>query len=679
LVSDYNNVYFSTNGGVSFATKFSTASGNGVLMGGVLYDGANIYAGTGAGLLVSSNGGSTFAMVAIGGIPGTQAIFSFTGAKQGATTRLMCVTLDSGSVYPGVLIEGEYGAYGGVYTLDWGQPNWTLRTNGITGGHQPVFVAMAQNDISTAYVAGQQSAIDYPVLYKTTNGGTSWQSVLQIANNQNVFTGWAGASGDRDWSYGAGALDLAVAPNDASKVVYTDLGFAHVSTNGGAFWKQVYVNPADQNPTNATTPKGHYYRSIGLENTSCWVVTWADSNHVVAGYSDIKGVISTNGGDSWGFGYTGHNLNSMYYVIKHPVTRVLYAGTSSAHDMYQSTYLEDSRIDGASGLVLFSTNAGAAWQTLYNAGHPVIWVASDPGNSNRLYASVIHSTLGGIFVSSNVQNGASSTWTKLASPAGTTGHPFNIRVLNDGMLVCTYSGRRDSAGTFTPSSGVFVSTNAGASWISRSHANMAYWTKDLVVDPNDPTQNTWYVGVFSGWGGPPNGLGGLYRTTNRGQAWTRISNLDRVTSCALNPLNTNELYLTTETDGLWMSTNINAGSPTFTAVTSYPFRQPERVFFNPYRPSEIWVTSFGHGILVSTTTALAGSLRLNALAPAQGGTASMVLQQATPGASYALLGSSNFSTWNPLVTNSADANGVVQFNATNAGGSSRYYYKTQAR
>jgi hypothetical protein len=57
----------------------------------------------------------------------------------------------------------------------------------------------------------------------------------------------------------------------------------------------------------------------------------------------------------------------------------------------------------------------------------------------------------------------------------------------------------------------------------------------------------------------------------------------------------------------------------------------------------------------------------------------MVLQQATPGASYALLGSSNFSTWNPLVTNSADANGVVQFNATNAGGSSRYYYKTQAR
>ena len=44
--------------------------------------------------------------------------------------------------------------------------------------------------------------------------------------------------------------------------------------------------------------------------------------------------------------------------------------------------------------------------------------------------------------------------------------------------------------------------------------------EDIVIDPHDATRSTWYACVFSGWGGvaggPPNGLGGLYRTTNRG-------------------------------------------------------------------------------------------------------------------------------------------------------------------
>jgi hypothetical protein len=58
------------------------------------------------------------------------------------------------------------------------------------------------------------------------------------------------------------------------------------------------------------------------------------------------------------------------------------------------------------------------------------------------------------------------------------------------------------------------------------------------------------------------------------------------------------MYLTTETEGLWYSSGVNTTTPVFTEVTSYPFRQPERVFFNPYNPSEIWVTSFGNGLRV---------------------------------------------------------------------------------
>ena len=176
-----------------------------------------------------------------------------------------------------------------------------------------------------------------------------------------------------------------------------------------------------------------------------------------------------------------------------------------------------------------------AWQLLHFFNHPVFWIALDPNNSNRMYASVIHSTLGGIYISNDIQNLGTSTWTKLPNPPRTEGHPASIVVLNDGKMVCTYSGRRTTS--FTASSGTFIYNPQSNSWTDISHTGMYYWTKDIVLYPYDANQNTFYVCVFSGWGGPPNGLGGLYRTTNRGTNWTKINNQDRVTSVTFSPVN----------------------------------------------------------------------------------------------------------------------------------------------
>lgn len=64
-----------------------------------------------------------------------------------------------------------------------------------------------------------------------------------------------------------------------------------------------------------------------------------------------------------------------------------------------------------------------------------------------------------------------------------------------------------------------------------------------------------------------------------------------------------------------MSGNINSGTPTFSMVSSYPFQQPERVFFNPYIASEMWVTSFGNGMKIGSllSTGLAGFSDVNEL------------------------------------------------------------------
>ncbi|HEY4797819.1 MAG TPA: T9SS type A sorting domain-containing protein [Bacteroidia bacterium] len=604
IISSYGEIFFSNNGGTTFTSIHTAAnSGSGNIVGGVFWDGNNIYIGTNDGVLVSTNSGTSWSTATITGIPAAEAIFSFAGAKVGSTTRFFCLTGTAANMYVGLVGSDYNGFMAGVYSCDYGTTQWVSKMTGITSGTDYLmYVDMAQNDINTCYLAGSNSN-GYPNIMKTTNAGTNWAYTFNTTNNQNIITGWSGSGGDKDWSWGECPFNFDVCATNPNYVIFGDFGFCHKTSDGGTTWTQAYVNTSDQHPANAPTPKKASYHSIGMENTTCWQVLWMNSNAMWASYSDIGGIRSVDGGASWSFNYTGNSVNSTYRVAQ-AANGTLYAGTSSIHDMYQSTRLADAQLDAsdASGNIVYSTDQGLTWTQLHSFGHPVFWVALDPNNPNRAYASVINhagsGNAGGVYRCDNLSSLASSTWTLTPTPTRTEGHPACLVVLNDGKLVATFSGRRTTV--FTQSSGCFIYNPTTNSWTDVSDPGMDYWTKDIVVDPNDATQNTWYVGVFSGWGGAPNGLGGLYKTTNRGTSWTKLTGttLDRVTSCTFNPSNANQLYLTTETQGLWMSSNINSGTPTFTNVLSYPFRQPERVFFNPNNANEMWVSSFGNGMKV---------------------------------------------------------------------------------
>ncbi len=593
IVADYKNIYSTKDGGATWKTIYTTNNPGGAYIAGVCFEDQNMLIALNSGILTSQNNGDSFSRKNISGLDSTkQAIYAFTWYKDNNTYRYFAVVSNNGDVYGGVTALDRPG-FIGVFTVTSTGNAWSNVTTGIDASAQPYFIGA--NQFGEVFVAGGSSQ-SVPIVYKTTDNGSTWKNVFITTGNQNIATGWSGQGGDRAWSYGELALGFAV-DYKSHAAAFTDYGFVHVTTDGGASWKQAYVTSATQNT--GVTPKGKSYESVGLENTTCWHVVWLDSLNMYACFSDIQGCRSTDGGKTWSFNYTGHSDNSLYYVVKHPTTNIVYGATSTVHDMYQSTYLQDARIDNGKGKVLFSANNGAAWQTLHDFQHPVVWLALDPTQPNRMYASVIHSTQGGVYVTNNLDAGAGSTWRKLTTPPRTEGHPFNIKVLNDGTLVATFSGRRNSSGQFTASSGVFVWN--GTTWQDRSDAGTNYWTKDIVIDPNDATQSTWYVGVFSGWGGAPNGKGGLYRTTNRGTAWTKVNTLDRVTSLSFASSNTKQAYLTTETDGLWFTNDITATNPTFTLVQSYPFRQPERVYTNPYNTNDVWVTSFGNGMKHSAT------------------------------------------------------------------------------
>ncbi len=608
IISYYGSIYFSNNGGTTFTNIHNATTTAGNVLAGTFFDGSNIYIGTNDGVLVSTNAGITWTTATINGLPSTERIWSFAGAKLGTITRFFCITANATDIYVG-LVGSDYNNFmKGVYSVDYGSSSWTSKMGGITAGTDfPMYVKMATNDITTAYLAGSNASGE-PLVLKTNSAGITWNKVFNTSNNLNINTGWSGQGGDRGWGYGECAFGLEVAPNNSNSVIFGDFGFVHKTSNGGTSWQQAYVNPSGQHPANTITPANQNYQSAGIENTTCWQVHWINTNNMWACFSDIRGIRSTDAGNSWSFNYTGNTANSTYRVVQHPTTGTLFAGTSNIHDMYQSTRLGDAILDAndPNGKIIYSTNSGATWQDLHIFNHPVFWIALDPNNPNVAYASVIHynsgAGIGGIYKTTNLNLLGLSTWTLLPNPPRTEKHPASIIVLNDGKVVCTYSGRRTTA--FTASSGIFIYN--GTSWTDVSHPGMQYWTKDVIVDPNDTTQNTWYTCVFSGWGGAPNSLGGLYKTTNRGTSWTKLTGLilDRVTSMTFNPNNANQVYLTTETQGLWVSNNINATTPTFSIVQSYPFQQPERVFFNPYIPSEMWVTSFGNGIKSGIVPAL---------------------------------------------------------------------------
>jgi len=592
LTADYTTLYLSTDSG---ATWKGVQTNSDQLIAGAFWDGARIYVGTQAGLLVSTNGGATFAPPAMPGIPAGEAMVSFAGAKEAGALRFFCITWGSGDVYPGVQ-GASYDSYRGMYLLNGGTGTWTAVTGGI-GANKLFLVDASPTNTAIAYAAGSDGS-GQPSVVKTVNGGGAWTQVMRCSSNANVATGWSGDDPNawnwKKWSFGECAMGFTVCASDPQRAVLTDLSFVHVTTNGGATWRQAYVWEGQENPAGTATPKTNAYTGCGMEDTSCWWMEWPDSGTVFACFTDIRGMLSTNGGQSWMSPMT-LPYNSTYQTVRQPGSGIIYAAASSVHDLYAwDKYCKDPAIDAGSGAVLYSTNRGATWATLKDFGRPVAGLATDPGHSNVLYATMVHSASGGVYHTTNLAAGAGAVWTRLAAPPRTEGHPYLIRVLNDGTLVCSYSARITS--DFTASSGVFASTNGGASWEDRSAAGMRYYTKDVVIDPHDPAQNTWFAGVWGEWGASAD-LGGLYATTNRGTTWTRITtNLKAVGSCTLSPVDPDVLYVTTEDQGLWCSTNRRSATPAFVNLAGYPFRFPARVFFNPFDANEVWVTSFGNGL-----------------------------------------------------------------------------------
>ena len=690
LGQDYG-LWFSGNGATNWV-KFYTNPAPGTLtcyLADTFFCGSNIFVAGNFGLYVSTNHGTNFFDVTLSGIDASEDIVSFAGASANGHIRLYCITADSATVatmddgYPSPpeAIYAAPAAYKGVYACDWPGGSWVMLTNGIRSVDTPAFVACATNRPDLVYLAGQGNDWGWPAAYRSANAGTNWVSIFTCTLNQNIQTGLDGDHGDENWGFGGGALGFDVCASDPGRLLFNNMGYLYGSTNGGTLWQALYLPPAERHPAGATTPTHCAYHGIGLEDTTCWWLTWLNTNTLFASFTDCGALRSTNNGAAWIAAGADVGYNTIYCCVTDGTGRA-YAAASSVHDMYVNS-LQDSRIDKGSGAILVTTNNAVSWQVLHNFNMPVIWLAWHPTNNNLLYASVINSTNGGIYVTSNRLSGAASTWSRCASPPRTQGHPLSITVLRDGTLVCSYSARQNSSGVFTFSSGVFVSTNSGAGWTDVSFTNMQCWTKDLVVYPFDSSQRIWFACVCEDWGGAGRlyNAGGLYRTTNRGQSWTSFAwgasypMLHEVTSISFHPADTNVALISTADQGLLVCTNILAASPSFVAVTNYPFFQPTRIFVNPGDTNEIWATSFGNGLRVGWLSEPAP--QINRLTISNG--TALLAGGARDGQRFTVQTSTNLMAWSDLATNTGVNLCFTNADAYAGSCSSRFYRVQLAR
>jgi photosystem II stability/assembly factor-like uncharacterized protein len=481
-------------------------------------------------------------------------------------------------------------------------------------GFDPAWIGLSASQPQTVWAAGADPG-GTPLVFKSTDSGQTWANTLQLDQNQDVATGWAGSAGAFWLNYDGPPLGLAVDDANADHVVITD-GYVHQTFDGGISWQACYVDPGFLNMPGLPTPIQKSYRSSGLDVTSAHHIFWKNDQEMFVCNTDIGQTYSSDGGESWTF---VHNLfapwgvvsdNNWYRMVQNPSNQRLYAALANVNDMYLGYRIRDADFEWAGGIVATSTDGGLTWDSLYNFHHPVVWIEIDPNQPNRLYASVAHHLSGGIFRTDD----GGATWTQLPAPPRTEGRPYNIVCLKDGGLVASYAARAlDDGTTLILSSGVFYSPDGGQTWADRTADPMKWYTKDLVVDPHDSTQNIWYAtvwGRFTTFAGPNNaGNGGLYKTTDRGITWNRIFQDEMAESISIHPDLNGVGYLTVENNGLFVSQNLQDDQPVFTKVLSFPFWRPKRVFFQPGNASEVWVTTMGGGIWKGQSAPVVGTVQ----------------------------------------------------------------------
>ena len=339
--------------------------------------------------------------------------------------------------------------------------------------------AIALDSTGNAYVTGQTTSTDFPLvnpirgggnLFRSNDAGANWSAVSggglppgEIASvafhPQTPATVYAGVAyaglfrsmdGGATWSKlnvtsGTYRANSVVVAPSAPSIIYTILNTnpstvnlrLYKSTDGGDTWAAV------------TIPSSENIYSVAIDPTN------SDVLYVGANFGLYK---STNGGATWSQSNTGFNFGPAHsFTIDQTNPSVIYAAAGG-------------------GGVFKTTNAGANWAQT-NSGLTstnVLDIALDPSNTSILYAG----TTGGVFKTTN----AGASWQKVGN--GLTNQSINALAIDPASPATLYAG--------TNASGVFKTTDGGANWTALRTGLSSQSVRILEVSPSSPS-NLFYA------------------------------------------------------------------------------------------------------------------------------------------------------------------------------------------
>jgi len=338
---------------------------------------------------------------------------------------------------------------------------------------------------------------------------------------------------------------IAIHPNNASIMyVGTEYGGVYQTINGGDSWnltnatfKPAAVNALVIDPSNptviyATTLLDGIYKSsdsganwlpinTGVTATSLYGMAIDPSNssivYAATGGSSVYKTV--NGGASW-IAHTHGIFGGVGALAIDPTNvSIIYAA---------ATYYPDFGTGG----ILKSTDGGVNWSNSNSglAGSVIQSVVISPGNPSLIYAGGDQ----GVFKSTN----GGANWT--AINVGFDNSSRNIRSLT----VDPVNQQRLYAGT--EYRGVFRSIDGGANWFAVG-PSLTY-LRGLAISRSNPNI------VVAGW----TWSGGIFKSVNAGDTWSKVTCGTRsvnVLAIAVDPANSNIVYVGTEHAGLFKSVN----------------------------------------------------------------------------------------------------------------------------
>lgn len=473
----------------------------------------------------------------------------------------------------------------------------------------------------TIYIAtGDRDAFDNNSVgvLKSTNGGTTWNTtgitfsinqgkmvnrILIDPNNSQILLAatsdgvYKTIDGGTTWSNRLTTtefMDMEYKPGDFS-IIYgsRDNGRIFRSINSGSTWTQVYIG------TDAA--RIELAVSAADPNVIYGVVASASN----AGLNSITK--STNSGATFSEVFYGSSSNLMGWSVNGNDT-----GGQGWYDISIAVSPLDANIVLVGGVNSWvSTNGGSSW-TISNhwyGADGVVSVHADKHNlTYRSNGTLFECNDGGVYFSDN--NG--QTWTDKTNGIRISQmYKLGVSSLNPTE---TITGLQDNG----------TKLNVGTSWfdvkggdgmeclIDYSDNNIQYgtyvngqidrtmnhWVNRTAIEPADAGDGAWVTPYIINPVNPSTlyaGYAEVWKTTNRGDSWTQISNLsvgNYIRSMAIAPSDTMTLYVagfsniykTNNNGGVW--TNISSGLPTSNSQITY-------IAVKHDDPNTVWVT-FGN-------------------------------------------------------------------------------------